>query len=173
MGACSLKTSLPELGVVPAFELTSESGEPFRSAALTGKVWVANFIFTTCHGPCPRMSSQMRHLQNKLAGTEDVHLLSFTVDPANDTPPALAAYARQFGADPARWTFLTGDKTGLERLSYDTFHLNRVGGPQFEHSGRFVLVDRRSRIRGYYDSSDPEAMAQLRDDIRALLKEVL
>jgi cytochrome oxidase Cu insertion factor (SCO1/SenC/PrrC family) len=108
-----------------------------------------------------------------MQGMDDVQFLSFTIDPANDTPPALAAYARRFEADPARWFFLTGPAADLEKLSNDTFHLGSIGGPQLEHSSRFVLVDRKSRLRGYYDSSDPAAMEQLRTDIKALRKEVL
>lgn len=173
LGGCALKSSLPDLGSVPKFQLTSETGNPFGSDALSGKVWVADFIFTTCHGPCPRMTSQMRKLHSDLKDLADVNYVSFTVDPDNDTPSALAAYARQFGADPERWRFLTGPKSELDRLSYDAFHLGRVGGPQIEHSGRFVLVDRKSRIRGYYDSSDPEALKQLASDILALRSEVL
>lgn len=171
--ACSLKSSLPDLGAVPRFQLTAQSGDPFRSEALDGKVWVADFIFTTCHGPCPRMTSQMRKLHTDLKDLADVQYVSFTVDPDNDTPPALAAYARQFGADTERWHFLTGSTADLDRLSYDAFHLGHVGGPQIEHSGRFVLIDRKSRIRGYYDSSDPEALRQLSSDILALRSEVL
>ena len=173
LSGCALKSSLPEYGKVPRFAFTAETGEPFRSESLTGRVWVANFIFTTCHGPCPRMTSQMRKLQTDLKDLNDVSYLSFTVDPDNDTPPALAAYARQFGADPERWHFLTGSKAELDALSYDTFHLGRVGGPQIEHSGRFVLVDRKGRIRGYYDSSEPEALQQLASDIVAVRGEVL
>lgn len=170
---CALKSSLPDMGAVPKFQLTSETGDPFGSEMLDGKVWVANFIFTTCHGPCPRMTSQMRKLHSDLKDLTDVNYVSFTVDPDNDTPSALAAYARQYGADPDRWRFLTGSKSELDRLSYDAFHLGKVGGPRIEHSGRFVLVDRKSRIRGYYDSSDPEALKQLASDILALRGEVL
>ena len=173
LSGCSLKSSLPDMGTVPRFALTAETGEAFDSKSLLGRVWIADFIFTTCHGPCPRMTSQMRKLHTDLKDLADVSYISFTVDPENDTPPALSAYARQFGADPERWHFLTGSKADLNRLSYDTFHLGKVGGPQIEHSGRFVLIDRKSRIRGYYDSSDPDALKQLASDILALRSEVL
>lgn len=168
---CALKSSLPELGQVPAFTLTAQDGAPFSSNVLKNRVWVGNFIFTSCHGPCPRMSSQMRTLQNELDSS--VHLVSFTVDPDNDTPSALAAYARQFGADPQRWHMLTGPKDELNKLSYDTFHLSTTGGAITEHSTRFVLVDKRGRLRGYYDSSDPAALAELAQAAKALEREVL
>lgn len=169
---CTLRSSLPVLGVTPPFELTAENGEKFPSAELAGKVWVADFFFTTCNGPCPRMSVQMKQLQEAVRELDDVRLVSFTIDPATDTPAALAAYARRYKADPARWRFLTGAPEELRRLSYDTFHLAEVGG-SLEHSSRFALVDRKGRIRGYYDTVAKDAIPQIVADILKLRKEVL
>lgn len=169
---CTLRSSLPLLGVVPPFQLTAENGQPFHSRELEGKVWVADFFFTTCNGPCPRMSTQMRQVQQSTLDLPDVRLLSFTIDPAHDTPEILAAYARRYKAVSSRWRFLTGDPADLRRLSSDTFHLAEVGG-SLEHSSRFALIDRKFRIRGYYDTSTTNAIPQLLDDIRKLRKEVL
>jgi protein SCO1 len=161
---------LPVLGQVPRFQLTAETGEPFDSRSLDGHVWVADFIYTTCPGPCPMMSARLNRLQRETASTPGVKLVSFTVDPANDTPPVLAEYARHFKADPARWYFLTGEQARLNDLGLAAFHLNPVDG-KLDHSTRFVLVDGRGRIRGYYLSSDDDFLSTLLKDIRQLVRE--
>ena len=102
---------------------------------------MADFIYTTCTGPCPMMSSQMRRLQTQT--DPEVKLVSFTVDPAHDSPAVLAEYAKKFKYDPSRWCFLTGEPAPLNALGRDTFHLNSVDG-SMTHSTRFVLVDRRA-----------------------------
>lgn len=170
LSGCASGPSLPSYGVVPDFVLTDQSGGAFDSRRqLDGKVWVANFIFTNCAGPCPRMSSQFRKLKSEVPDTPDFRLVSFTIDPARDTPETLAAYAKRFGADGTRWALLTGSAPDLEKLSLDTFHLARIDG-SLEHGTRFVLVDRKSRIRGYYDSTDQEKLRELVRDIERLLK---
>ena len=106
LGSCGgdRREELATFNTVPAFTLTDQAGEEFRSdAALKGKVWIADFIFTTCTGPCPRMSSQMKRVQTELKDLPGVELVSFTVDPDNDTPSALAEYAKRFAADTSRW----------------------------------------------------------------------
>ena len=171
LAGCSSAPPLPDLGNVPAFELTAEDGSPFRSAeALAGKVWVADFIFTNCPGPCPRMSSRMKSLQDALKGVEDFKLVSVTVDPDRDTAPVLAAYAKRFAADTARWRFLTGTKEALRPVAFQAMHLSDLG-PALEHSTKFVLVDRKGRIRGYYDSTDSQGLRRLVDDSKRLIKE--
>lgn len=172
LSAC-LSSGLPDHGGVPPFQLTAQDGKPFVSTAeLSGKVWVADFIFTTCHGPCPRMTAQLKKIQDQVKDLTDVELISFTVDPATDTPEVLAEYAQRFHADPEHWHFLTGSQSDLQKLSYDTFRLGDTGS-KLEHSTRFVLIDRKSRIRGYYDTTDASAIQQVVDDIAKLRKEVL
>jgi protein SCO1/2 len=175
MAGCTLHSSLPELGHVPDFALTDQNGNAFSSNALRGKVWVADFIFTTCNGPCPRLSAQMRHLQNALTKKPEtlksVRLLSITVDPRHDDPPALREYAERFRADTRIWSFLTGPEESILKLSVDTFHINTAADP-LEHSTRFILVDGKARIRGYYESTDATTLDQLPRDIDVLRKEV-
>jgi len=163
LAACAGPKPLPVLGQVPQFQLTAQTGQPFDSQSLDGHIWVADFIYTTCPGPCPMMSSQMRRVQ--VSTTPDISLVSFTVDPQHDTPPVLAAYATHFTADPARWHFLTGEPRRLNDLGLNTFKLNSVDGSLI-HSTRFVLIDRARRIRGYYLDT-----AQLLHDIRQLERE--
>ena len=95
-------------------------------------------------------------------------MVSFTIDPARDTPQALETYGRSFGANPDKWYFLTGAQKDLHHLSRNVFMLGDIDG-SLEHSSRFVLIDRHSRIRGFYDSSDAESVEKLTKDLRDLL----
>ncbi len=168
---CTARASLPSYSTVPDFTLTDQNGRPFASAsALRGQVWVADFIYTNCPGPCPRMSSQMHQVQTALAGSDGLMLVSFTVDPARDTPEVLATYARHFQAQPGRWFFLTGSQATLHHLSRDVFMLGDIDGT-LEHSTRFVLIDRASHIRGYYLTSEDDAIPRLIADAKGLLRE--
>jgi protein SCO1/2 len=170
LAACSQHPTLEVFGDVPQFELVSEDGQPFHSQALAGKIWVADFIYTTCPGPCPRMTSQMREVQDAVLKMPDVRLVSFTVDPAQDTPPVLAAYAKTHGAAASIWYFLTGPMATLQALDRDAFKLGNIDGT-LQHSTRFVLVDRQGRIRGYYDTSESSAIPKVISDIYSLARE--
>jgi protein SCO1/2 len=167
---CNRSVPLPEFGQIPPFELTAQTGQPFDSREIDGHIWVANFVFTTCPGPCPMMSHHMHGIQEATANTPGVKLVSFTVDPVHDTPPVLAEYARRFKADPVRWTFLTGDIARLNDLGLNAFKLNKVDG-SLDHSTRFVLVDAHRRIRGFYLSSEEEFPKNLLRDVRRLQSE--
>lgn len=167
---CTRRPALEVYGDVPRFDLTAQDGRPFDSQALAGKIWVADFIYTTCPGPCPRMTSQMREVQDAVSKISDVRMVSFTIDPATDTPAVLAAYANEHGASPAMWYFLTGPVPTLQMLDRDAFKLGNIDGT-LQHSTRFVLVDGHARIRGYYDTSEASAIPKVIADIRALAAE--
>lgn len=170
LAGCASRSPLPVLGQVPDFHLTSQTLAPVDRHTLAGYVWVADFMFTTCPGPCPRMSSQMHEIQKATETTPDVKLVSFTVDPAHDTPAILAAYGKHFLADPGRWYFLTGPQQSLSDIGLAGFKLNAVDG-SLNHSTRFVLVDRQERIRGYYASSEDDFLKTLLHDLRQLERE--
>jgi protein SCO1 len=155
---------------VPQFHLTSQDGRAFDSKVLEGKIWVADFIYTTCPGPCPRMTSQMKEVHAAVQKMADVRLVSFTVDPERDTPAVLAAYAKQRGAAFDDWYFLTGTAAALQTLDRDIFKLGNIDA-SLQHSTRFTLIDRQSRIRGYYETSESESIPKLIDDIYALARE--
>ena len=164
----------PRLFVVPPFTLVERSGRPATLDALRGRPWVADFIFTRCAGVCPAMTARMAALRARLADAP-VRFVSFTVDPANDTPEVLARYAAAAGAS-ADWWFVTGPMRDLHALSTQGFKLaameNAPGaetadGP-FLHSSKFVLVDAEGAIRGYYDSEDAAAVRVLEADARRL-----
>lgn len=158
------------LGQISAFQLTAQDGTLFSSRVLAGKIWVADFFFTTCPGPCPLMNERMRQIQTKTMDLSDVRLVSFTVDPAHDTPPVLAAYSKHFLAQSGRWFFLTGPQARLNDLGLNAFHLNRVDG-SLDHSTRFTVVDRHGRIRGYYRFSDDDFPERLLTDVLRLERE--
>jgi protein SCO1 len=161
-------------GVLPSFELVNQDAEPFGSAQLAGKIWIADFIFTTCPGPCPIISTRMSELQKPLEKT-DIHLVSFTVDPEKDTPEVLRAYAEKLHAQPKRWDFLTGPRPAIYSLARDGFKLavseesDEAGAPV--HTTRVVLVDRHGAIRGYYDALAPDAVTKLLADANHLFRE--
>ncbi|HZE58497.1 MAG TPA: SCO family protein [Chthoniobacterales bacterium] len=165
---------LPSYGSVPSFELTNQDAQPFGSQQLVGKIWIADFIFTTCRGPCPIISTRMSELQKPLEKS-DVRLVSFSVDPEKDTPEVLRMYADKLRKEPLRWDFLTGPITTIASLSRDGFKLGLSDGETPEsgpvHSTRFVLVDRRRTIRGYYDALAPDGVTKLLADTNHLLRE--
>jgi protein SCO1 len=165
--------SVSSYGTVPSFQLTNQNGQPFGSAQLAGKIWIADFVYTTCPGPCPMISSRMSELQKPLEKT-DVHLVSFSVDPEKDTPAVLRGYAERLQAEPERWDFLTGPKSVIYKLSHDGFKLAVSDGDSQGipvHSTRMVLVDRHGQIRGYYDATESEAVTKLLADTNHLLRE--
>ena len=166
--------TISSYGVVPGFQLTNQNGQPFGSAQLSGKIWIADFVYTTCPGPCPMISSRMSELQKPLEKT-DVHLVSFSVDPEKDTPAVLRSYATKLQAEPGRWDFLTGPKSSIYKLSHDGFKLAVSDGGDDQgipvHSTRMVLVDRHGQIRGYYDATEPDAITNLVADTNHLLRE--
>jgi protein SCO1/2 len=161
-------------GTVPSFQLTNQDGQPFGSTQLAGKIWIADFIFTSCPGPCPMVSSRMSELQKPLEKT-DVHLVSFTVDPEKDTPDVLRGYAEKLNAQPLRWDFLTGSKATIYDLSKSGFRLAVSDGSEEAgvpvHSTRMVLVDRHGEIRGYYEATAADAVTKLIADTNHLLRE--
>jgi protein SCO1/2 len=165
---------LPSLGTVPTFQLVNQDAQPFGSEQLAGKIWIADFIFTTCPGPCPIISTRMSELQRPLEKS-DVHLVSFTVDPEKDTPEVLRAYADKLRKQPFRWDFLTGPRDAIHSLSRDGFKLGLSEGAEEDggpiHTTRFVLVDRRGFIRGYYDALAPDAVTKLLADTNHLLRQ--
>ena len=161
---------LAEYGKTPSFILTDQAGRSFNSASMRDKVWIADFIFTSCAGSCPRMSEQMALLQKRLPAK--TQLVSITVDPRRDLPAVLAEYAHRYSAQEDRWHFLTGSADDIEKIVQQGFRLSIAEGGSPEepvtHSVRFVLVDRAGTIRGYYDSTEPSQFDQLIRDASTL-----
>jgi len=172
-------SGLPVYWSVPDFRLTADDGKPITLSDLKGKVWVAEFFFASCAGICLDMNRNMERVQKAFADNPDVRLVSFTVDPQNDTPEILREYRKNFNAVEGKWVFVTGDKKAIYRLARHGFKVaaaevkpqDEGGATDFIHSDRFILVDRKGRIRGFYNGTDKKQVEKLIADIRKLLRE--
>jgi protein SCO1/2 len=152
---------LPVIGPVADFTLTNQDGQLTTLAAFTNHVWVADIIFTRCAGPCPRMTGQMRSLQNRLPSGSDTKLVTLTTDPEFDTPSVLKKYGEHYNADFSRWTFLTGAKTEIAALASGSLKLSAVpvkieeqkdAADLFIHTTIFVVVDKHAQLRGSFET---------------------
>jgi len=165
---------LPKHWNVPEFALTERTGGTVILADFSGKVWVADFFYTTCPGPCPMMSSRLSEVQKQLGTEPNLRLVSISIDPEKDTPDVLKLYAEKFQATD-RWLFLTGPKAGIYALARDGFKLPiaepETPGGQIIHSTRLILIDRLGTIRGFYEATNEAGVNDLIRDIRKLLKE--
>ncbi len=171
--------ALPELGELPAFQLTDERGANLGRESLLGHTTVVDFIFTSCATACPLLSSEMARLQTWVRhdGLGDrVHLLSVSVDPERDTPERLRAFAARYEADPSIWRFARGKEAEIRRVVVEGMkqevarQLDRGEADGFTilHGTKLVLIDPKARIRGYYDAKDAASMARLRKELVAL-----
>lgn len=162
---------------VPDFSFIDQFGNTVTMDDFEGKILVVDFFFTTCPTICPIMTKQMTRLQWMLEDPayNDVHLLSHTVNPENDTPEVLREYGESQGADFERWTFLTGQKDKIYEQGFEGYLLSTqedAGAPGgFLHSSYFVLVDKNRHIRGFYDGTSTKEVDDLFTDIKMLKKE--
>lgn len=170
-GSDAASEELPRLWDAPTFEFTNQAARPLRHEELHGQVWIANFIFTQCTSICPTMTAKMVLLQSSLAAPQ-LRFVSFSVDPANDTPAVLADYAEQWRPGETRWWLLSTDAENLARVAkgfgVTVQKTDDVDDPIL-HSNRFFLVDPRGLIRGAYLSDDDEAIERLIRDTTTLL----
>lgn len=157
------------------WKFTDQNGLIISQKDLDGRIYVADFFFTTCKGICPKMSTQMERVAEKFRGNNDVNFLSHTVKPGEDSVSVLKAYADFHHADGKQWHFVTGDKKAIyamARKSYLSSVTEGDGGPNdFVHTQFFTLVDSDRRIRGFYDGTDSVDVNKLIDDIYVLLNE--
>ncbi|MEI6339089.1 MAG: SCO family protein [Verrucomicrobiota bacterium] len=169
-----VSSRLEKYAPAPEFKLTAQDGKTVSTADLKGKVWLANFIFTRCAGPCPVMTSRMSEINQALGHkVKDVELITITVDPEYDTPEVLKEYSERVGADPEKWKFLTGPQDQIEQVIKKGFLQALAKEPSGTpiHSTRFVLVDRDGWMRGFQDGNDPEVVQKLLMDIGDVLRE--
>lgn len=165
----------PILSVLPDYQLTDENGASYGSKDLKGRFYIANFHFTNCPTICAELMSTMQSVQKRVKGMgQKVALVSFTVDPENDTPKVLFKKARDLKANPYVWKFLTGDINLISKLLIDGFKVpmgdkdtSDIDVYDIAHSGRFVLVDNLGQIRGYY-STDTDSINKLMIDLGLL-----
>jgi len=162
------------------FSFTNQEGKTFDSKDTKGKVYVAEYFFTTCKSICPIMNQQMQRVHKSYGDLDDFVILSFTVDPDNDTVGQMKRYAADHGVKPGdNWHFLTGKKEDLYELARKSYFVLKPAeaqnlgdaGSDFIHTNNFVLVDREGRIRGYYDGTSEKEVGKLIHDIELLLEE--
>ena len=155
------QNTLPLLGRVAGFTLTNQDGQLETLADLSNHVWVADIIFTRCAGPCPRMTAQMKSLQDALPQNSTIKLVTLTTNPDNDTPAVMKKYGERFGADFNRWIFLTGTKSEIAGLARDSLKLGSVpvkpedrknDADLFIHTTIFVIVDKHAQLRGVFET---------------------
>lgn len=158
--------------IIADFELVNQNGDTITQADYAGKIYVADFFFTTCQTICPIMTGHMLKLQKALKNKEDVLLLSYTVTPKIDDVERLKEYALEKGVDPKKWNLVTGSKKEIYNLARKSYLVTKTkgnGGPyDMIHTENFVLVDKEKRIRGFYDGTDPKAIEKLLEDIEIL-----
>jgi protein SCO1/2/putative membrane protein len=161
---------------VGPFTFTDQNGRTVRSDDLLGKVWVANFFFTTCQqGICAKTNQSMAQLQRDLSNLPDVMLVGFSVDPEADTPAVLHQFAQDWGADPQRWLFLTGDKAAMYAVIREQFYEGvehqpgKEPGYQVDHTNHLMVIDRNGQIRGFVDGTKPEEVERLEKRVRQLV----
>ena len=153
----------------PALGLTDQTGKPFNTSQLHGHPWVADFIFTSCGSVCPTMTAKMVELQKNTPA--DIHLVSFTVDPATDTPAVLKTYGESFHADFGRWHFLTGSNVDMANAAYQMKISVKPAseGNAIMHSEKFLLVNAGGNVVGVYDGTSSEDVKRLEADATKLV----
>ena len=160
---------------IQPFSFINQFHDTVTEKVIENKIYVADFFFATCQSICPKMSSQLVHVQNAFKNDNDVLILSHTVNPSHDTVEVLNGYAQSYGAIKNKWHFLTGNKKAiydLARYSYLVNALEEDGSAEgFLHSELFILVDAQKRIRGFYDGTDSVAVVKLISDITLLKQE--
>ncbi|GAA4437573.1 SCO family protein [Ravibacter arvi] len=159
---------------IPGFSFVSQHGDSITEKQVEGKIFVADFFFTSCPTICPVMKKNMLKVFKAIQDKPDVAILSHTIDPVHDTPQVLLKYATDLGVSGDQWLFLTGQKADIYGIAQRYFvAANEEGSAPggFIHSGAFTLVDKDKHVRGVYDGTDDKKVAQLISDIEVLRKE--
>jgi protein SCO1/2 len=168
---------LPVLNTIHPFSFTKQDGMTITEKDVQGKVYIAEYFFTTCKGICPKMNKNMKVLYEELKAEPGFLILSHTVDPETDSVATLRRYADSIGANPANWWFLTGSKENLYKSARESYLLDdpknssKNISEQFIHTQFFALVDHQGRVRGIYDGLKQGEIRQLVDDVHKTLNE--
>ncbi len=161
--------------VIPSFSFTNQYGKEVTEKTTEGKIYVADYFFTTCQSICPVMSNQLVRVYQAYKSRNDLLILSHTVDPETDTVAQMLDYAKRHGVNDEKWLFLTGDKKELYQLARKGYILEAEEGDggeeDFIHTQNFALVDKEKHIRGYYDGTDSLEVDRLIKDLQLLFAE--
>lgn len=191
IASCQEKKSLPFLGPkdthlvdgkvdtiyhqIPPFRFLNQDSTWVSEKDMSGKIYVADFFFTSCPTICPKMKTQLLRIYERYASNDQIRILSHSIDPTFDTPIVLKQYAERLQVKAPRWNMLTGDKAAIYKLGEKSYMVtaqedkNEAGG--FVHSGAFILVDKNRHVRGIYDGTQETEVNHLIEDIEILLKE--
>jgi protein SCO1/2 len=160
---------------VPDFQLVSQTGQEVSQQDLSNSVYVANFFFASCQDVCKKMSVNLQQVQEEFKQEPAVKIVSYTVDPDRDSVAVLRQYAAAYGADPAKWYFLTGPKKEIYQLAQQGYKLPAMQAPgiipDFIHSEKLLLIDKMKHVRGIYDGTNPDEVDRLITEIKVLLQE--
>lgn len=160
---------------IPAFNMLGQDSIQISNATLKGKIYVADFFFTSCPSICPVMQKNMLKLYKQYKDERDFAFLSYSIDPQHDTPSKLKKYSTQLGADSKKWYFVTGNKDSTYALAekgyYATAKADSTAPGGFVHSGGLILVDKERRIRGIYDGTQEDEVEKLSQDMKLLQAE--
>lgn len=163
--------------VVPSFKFINQMGDTVTDKDYKGKIYVADFFFTSCQSICPKMTTQLLQVQKKFEDNDSVLILSHTVNPERDSVSVLAAYAKKVHANNKKWNFVTGDKQKIYDIARNGYFITALkgdgGSEDFIHSETFILVDKEKHIRGIYDGTNTKDISRLVDDIKVLLAEYI
>ncbi len=171
------KVKLPVLNTVHPFSFSRQDGKTVSEKDVAGKVYIAEYFFTTCKGICPKMNKNMKAIYEDLGSEPDFLILSHTVDPETDSIPRLRQYADSMGAKVDNWWFLTGTKESLYKSARESYLLDdpknssKNISEQFIHTQFFALVDRKGQVRGIYDGLKQDEIKQLIEDTRKTIAE--
>lgn len=154
------------------FSFINQNGDTITQKDYEGKIYVADFFFTTCGSICPKMTANLFDVQEAIKNNPKVMLLSHTVFPETDSVPALKAYAKKYGVDDKKWNLVTGDKKEIYTMARKSYLAVKMGRPDqlydMVHTENFVLVDTKRRVRGFYDGTKKEDIQRLIEDINFL-----
>lgn len=157
------------------FSFINQNGKTITQKDYEGKIYVADFFFTTCGSICPKMTTNLSDIQKAFANNPKVKLLSHTVFPETDSVPVLKAYAKKHHVDDNKWNLVTGDKKEIYTMARKSYLAVKLGKPSelydMVHTENFVLVDTKKRVRGFYDGTNKEDMKRLIEDITFLANE--
>src|SRR5680860_535752 len=174
-------TKLPILGIpeiqmngdtifhtIPEFSFTDQDSNNVTNETFEGKIYVADFFFTSCPSICPIMTKQMKRIYDRYEDEDRLMLISHSIDTRHDSVPVLKAYAEKLNIDDAKWLFVTGEKSEIYAIANDYFNVayedqDAPGG--YDHSGKIILVDPQGHIRAFCDGTDPESVDQFMKDI--------
>lgn len=158
--------------IIPAFSFINQDGNAVTEATVDGKIYLVDFFFTSCPTICPKVKKNMKKIYEQYKDRSDFLILSHSIDTKYDTVGRLAWYANKFNISSDTWHLLTGEKEDIYKMSYQYYitALEAEDAPGgFDHSGAVALVDKKRRIRGMYDGTDPERMEALSRDIQLLI----